>query len=104
SYIQRVPFILSQTSTYPAPATNPYTKIGTQFNVIRLRLEKFVDRTDDYSPVTTGRSSTIHVAPDIFKGDGYFAQHDFYTQPVSISLLQQLSWDESLIVSNSNPK
>lgn len=104
SYIERVPTTQSQTHTYPAPATNPYTKIGTQFNVIRLRLEQFVDRTDDYSPVTTGRSTAIHVAPDIFKDDGYFAQHNFYTQPVGMSVLQQLSWDDSLIVSNSNPK
>jgi len=104
SYIERQPLSQAPLNTYPAPSTNPYTKIGTQFNVIRLRLEKFVDRTDDYSPVTIGRATAIHVDPDLFENDGYFAQHNFYTQPCALSFIQQLSWDESLVVVNSNPK
>ena len=55
NYIEREPLTQSPTSTYPAPSTNPYTKIGTTFNVIRFRLEKFVDRTDDYTPFPNTR-------------------------------------------------
>lgn len=104
SYIEREPLSQSPVSTYPAPSTNPYTKIGTQFNVIRLRLEKFVDRTDDYTANPAQRATTVHPDPDIFESDGYFAQHDFFNFPSGLSFIQQLSWDESLIVTNSNPK
>lgn len=88
----------------PGPTTNPYASIGTQFNVIRLRLEKFVDRTDDYSSTTPNRATAVHPAPDIFESDGYFYQHDFYHFPAVLSIVEQLTWNESLIVSNSNPK
>lgn len=104
SYIERQPLSQSPISTYPAPSTNAYTKIGTQFNVIRLRLEKFIDRTDDYDADPNNRAATLHVAPDIFENDGYFAQHNFYTNPSGLSFIQQLTWDESLIVTNSDPK
>lgn len=104
SYINRDVLTTSPTETYPAPSTDPYSKIGTRFNVIRLRVEKFVDRTDDYSSSLADRAITIHVAPDIFIGDGYFASHNFLTSPVPISIQKQLTWDESLIVSNSHSK
>lgn len=104
SYIDRVVLTNAPKMTYPGPSTNPYTKIGTTFNVLRFRLEKFVDRTDDYSSVTLNRNSVVHPIPDIFEADGYFASHNFYTNPAAISFNKQLSWDESLIVSNSNSK
>jgi hypothetical protein len=104
SYIERMVLTTSPTSTYPAPATNPYTKVGTKFNVIRFRLENFIDRTDDYSSVTVGRSSVVHPPPDIFENDGYFASHDFYHNPVPISIEKELTWDESLIVTNSRSR
>ncbi len=104
SYIERMVLTSSPASTYPGPATNPYTKIGNKFNVIRFRLEKFVDRADDYSSVTTNRSTIVHPAPDIFEGDGYFASHDFYNSPVPISVEKELTWDESLIVTSSSAK
>jgi hypothetical protein len=104
SYIDRVPLTTSPTTTYPAPATNPFTKIGTTFNVIRFRLETFVDRTDDHAADLGNRGTTIHVQPDIFVADGYFASHDFLNQPVPISISKQLSWDESLVVTNSHSK
>ncbi len=104
SYINRDVLTMSPVDTYPAPATDPYSKIGTTFNVIRLRVEKFVDRTDDYASSLPFRSTTIHVAPDIFVQDGYFASHDFLNSPVPISIQKQLTWDESLIVTNSHPK
>lgn len=104
SYIDKVPLSSSPSSSYPAPATNPYTKIGTSFNVIRFKLEKFIDRTDDYSTLVNGRPTVVHPSPDIFVEDGYFAGHDFLTSPVPLIFQKQLTWDESLIVSNSNPK
>lgn len=104
SYIERIPLITSSTATYPAPATNPYTKIGHRFNTLRFRLEKFVDREDDYSSVISGRSTTVHPLPDIFIDDGYFASHNFYTSPSPISFEKELTWDSSLIVTNSRSK
>jgi hypothetical protein len=104
SYIERIPLTSAPTSTFPGPSTNPYTKIGTKFNVIKFKLEKFVDRTDDYSSVTIGRGTTIHPAPDVFLDDGYLAQHDFYASPVPLSVEKQLTWDESLIVTNTKSK
>jgi hypothetical protein len=104
NYIDRNPLTTSGTVTYPAPATNAYTKIGTPFNVIRLKVEKFIDRADDYSPVTIGRSTTIHPLQDVFLGDGYFASHDFYNNPASLVIEKQLTWNESLIVTNSRAK
>lgn len=104
NYIDRNVLSTSPTSPYPSPATNPFTKIGVPFNVIRLRLEQFIDRGDDYSPVTSGRSSVVHPLPDIFEGDGYFASHDFYTSPVTFNIQKQLTWDESLIVTSSRAR
>jgi len=104
SYIERVPYTESFYETYPSPATQPYTNIGTRFNIIRIKVEKFVDRNDDYSSVTIGRSTEIHPIQDIFMSDGYFASHNFYTLPVAFAIQKQLSWEEDLIVTNSRPK
>jgi hypothetical protein len=104
NYINREVLSESPFSTFSGPSTNPYTKIGTTFNVIRFRLEKFVDRTDDYTPDPNTRAISLHTAPDIFENDGYFAQHNFYTQPVPIAFQEELTWDESLVVTNSDPK
>ena len=104
NYIDRHPLLTSGTTTYPAPATNAYTNIGVPFDVIRIKVEKFVDRDDDYSPVTTGRSTYIHPLQDVFLNDGYFASHNFYANPSILGIEKQLTWTESLIVSNSRPK
>jgi len=104
NYIDREVLTSSPTSTYPGPSTNPFTKIGTRFNVIRFKLEEFIDRADDYSSVTIDRAMAVHPAPDIFLSDGYFASHDFYINPVAWSVQKQLTWDESLIVTNSKPR
>jgi len=104
NYIDRIPYVLSPYPTYPAPTTDPYTKIGTKFNVLRLKIEKFIDRADDYSPVAAGRSTEIHPPQDIFTGDDYFESHDFYTTPVTFNVQKQLTWNENLIVSNSKTK
>lgn len=104
SYIDKE--IISQTPSvsFPGPTTNPYPKIGTRFNAIRLKLEQFVDRADDYSTDPSSRTLNVHPIPDIFINDGYFYGHNFYTQPSTISFQKQLTWEESLIVSNSQPR
>lgn len=104
NYIDRFPLTTSPTTTYPAPSTNPFTKIGTTFNVIRFRLEQFIDRIDDYSSLNPLRSSVVHPTPDIFQADGYFANHNFVAFPIKIVFEKELTWDESLVVTNSRPK
>ena len=68
SYIERQVVSIPPPPTYPAPTTNPYTKIGTRFNVIQLELEQYVDRTDDYAANPTTRAISVHPLPDIFLG------------------------------------
>lgn len=104
-YISNNTDTLSSTSTYPRPATNAYTKIGTTFNVIRLKLEKFEDRQDDYSDsIGSGRPDNVHAPVDLYLSDGYFHSHDFYTNPSLISFDKRLVWHDDLVVVNSKPK
>ena len=105
SYIEKVVLSNSPPSPFPGPTSNAYAKIGSPFTIIRFRLERFVDRTDDYSStLTAGRSTAIHIAPDIFTDDGYLASHNFYASPIPIAIEKQLIWDESLVVSNTSSK
>jgi len=103
-YIDRYPLSSSPTSTYPAPATNAYTNIGKTFTVIKFKLEQFIDRTDDYTSVPATRAATVHPIPDIFYADGYFYSHNFLTYPSLMAVEKKLTWDESLVVTNSNSK
>lgn len=108
SYIDRLSLDSSPTPPYPAPTSNAFAKIGTRFNVLTFKLESFVDRADDYSSVTTGRPDVVHPTQDIFMdgyaADGYYANNDFYTNPLSFSIEKKLVWDEYLIVTNSRAK
>lgn len=104
SYIQREVLSQSPTTTYPAPSTNAYTKIGTRFNVIQLDLEQYVDRTDDYDANPANRSEMVHPLPDVFLNDGYFASHNFYQFPIPITFTEQLTWEESLIITSTQSK
>lgn len=104
SYIERLPLSTSPITTFPAPSTNAYTKIGKTFNVLRFRVEKYLDRADDYTNLSSGRSDGLHPVPDIFVNDGYFASHNYIAFPIPMTFEKQLSWDESLIVTNSHTK
>ncbi len=104
SYIDRLPSTAIPPTTYPAPSTNPYTKIGTRFNVIRLRVEELVDRTDDYTADPDNRALTVHPVQDIFNADGYLASHNYYTSPIPMAFTKQLIWDPSLVITNAHSK
>lgn len=104
SYIERVVSPAIPPTTYPAPSTNPYTKIGSRFNVIRLRLEEFVDRRDDYTANPNTRSQSVHPPQDIFMADGYLSSHNFYTSPIQLGFTKQLVWDPSLVITSAQPK
>jgi len=90
----------------PFPATSPPNNlVGTPFNAIRLTLEEYVDRTDDYPSTATNRSTTVHPLPDIFlDGYGGFAGQDLEFAPLSFDAVQQLVWSETSVVSNANPR
>jgi len=104
NYIARIPNSTIPPTTYPAPLSNPYTKIGTRFNVVRLRVEEFVDRDDDYTSDPNTRAATVHPLQDIFNSDGYFSNHDFFTSPIQMTIIQQLVWSPSLVATNTRSK
>lgn len=104
SYIERQTVSVAPPTTYPAPATNPYTNIGTRFNVIRLRLEEFVDRYDDYDSNPNARNATVHPIQNIFLSDGYLSRHDYFDFPIQMSINSELVWNPSLVVSSSRSR
>lgn len=104
NYIQRNVITNPPAPIFPAPTTNAYNKIGTRFNLIKLELENFIDRTDDYDSDPNNRASVVHPLPDIFLADGYFASHNFYSSPIPMNFTQQLIWDDSLIAVSSKPQ
>jgi hypothetical protein len=99
AYIERQvnPTIPTASTLYPGPTSDPYLKIGSRFNVIRLRVELFVDRNDDYTSNPATRAVSVHPVQDIFLGDGYLAGHDFFHFPLPIAIDKELTWDKSLI-------
>ena len=103
-YINRSPVTTPYVGPYPGPTTNPYNKISKPFEVIKFKLEGLVDRNDDYSSLTTNRSTVLHPLPDIFNNDGYFETHNYYNFPVTFQAIKRLSWEEDLVVCNSNTK
>lgn len=90
----------------PFPSsTPPGNKVGTPFNAIRLTLEEYIDRSDDYPSTSTNRSTTVHPMPDIFlDGYGVFAGTNLKTNPIQFSIVKQLVWDPANVVVNSNPR
>lgn len=104
SYIQKSP---------PFPATSlPQSRIGTKFNVIKLKLEPFLfmnvstsaDRTDDYSGTTPNRATTLHKTQDLFTNDAGLQGHNFESSPVVFNIVKQLTWEDNLITTTSNPR
>lgn len=91
-------------SPFPSP-TSPGNRVGTQFNAIRLTLEKYNDRSDDYITNLSARNATIHTVPDVYL-DGYsnFSGRNLKTSPMSFSIIKQLTWNDYYVVCNSNPR
>ena len=105
SYIDRLDLTSSPTPPYPAPASNAFNKIGTNFNVITFKLEKFVDRSDDYTSNPSLRDGYTHEVQDIFLDNtADFAGNNYYTSPISFQIEKTLTWDEYLVITNSRPK
>ena len=84
-------------------ATLPYTKIGTSFNVLKLTVEKFIDRNDDYTSSGT-RAADLHEQQNVLELDATFQAHNFLSTPIEALLEKQLVWYPDLIVSKSNIK
>lgn len=101
NYINKLPF--QPGFVYPFPGSDPYNKIGKPFNVLSLRIEKFVDRADDYTS-SANRNTDLHPVQDLILDDGYFRSHNFLNNPVAVSITKQLVWEEQLVVYNSLPK
>lgn len=97
----------------PFPATtSPADLVGTSFQAIRITLEEYVDRQDDYPSTITNRSSSLHPLPDIFL-DGYtlFAGVDVETVQspsssngygIPFSITEQLIWEDYSVLSSPN--
>ena len=88
----------------PITPTTPYSKIGTKFNAIELTIEEFVDRDDDYSSTNPARNNNIHPIVDIFKNDGYFANNNYLTNPISFNIQKQFSWENFRVIVKSGTK
>jgi len=93
----------------PFPAVSgPGTKVGKNFNVLRISLEQFVDRKDNYTTNYLTRGSNIHVLPDVLV-DGYNAGYSVYGQnllsnPLQFNIVKQLHWYESEVAVSANQK
>lgn len=104
NYIEAVP---------PFPAvTSPANLVGTPFQVVRLTLEEYVDRNDDYPSTIVNRSTALHPLPDIFL-DGYasFAGVNVETvvnpissngYGISFNIIEQLVWDDYAVLTSLN--
>lgn len=102
SYLERNAITSSFTLPYPAPTTNAYNKIGTKFNVLRLKLEKFEDTHDDQYSST--RSENLHIIQDVFTQNTNLQNKDLYYSNISSTITPQLVWEDYLVVSKSEIK
>lgn len=84
-------------------STLPYSKIGTTFNVIKLKVEKFTDRADDYTS-SLNRATDLHQQQNVLVLDASFQSKNFYSSPMEVLIEKQLVWYDRLISITSNPK
>jgi hypothetical protein len=89
--------------TFPQPLQTAVTNIGTSFDVIKLTLEKFIDRKDDYTSNPSSRNSVTHTIQDVFS-DTTLANRNLLTSPAQININKQFGWSEHLVVAQSNPR
>ncbi len=94
----------------PFPITSsPGNRIGTSFNILRIKLELLNDRTDNYTTSISLRNQSLHAVQDIFLNDQGvggtgFAGLNLSTSPITSSFLSILSWDADAISVASNIK
>lgn len=79
-----------------------YDKIGTRFNVLKIKLEKFVDRSDDFTVTPLTRSSIIHPKQNVFSDTSMY-DYDF-TTPMNVLVEKLLTWEDYLLVSDNDSK
>ena len=106
NYIENVAATTSTPTYVSHPTqTNIYRNIGKKFEVIKITVERFKDRSDEYTANPFTRSTDIHPLQDIFLNDfASYQKVDFCVNPFALAIEKQVVWDESLIISNSNPK
>lgn len=102
SYLERNVITSFPSLSYPAPTTSPYSKVGTKFSVLRLKLEKFEDTHDDQYSST--RSTNLHPIQDLFIDNTNLRDRDFSASSVSSLTNPQLVWEDYLVISTSNIK
>jgi hypothetical protein len=95
----------------PFPATtSPGNKIGTSFNVLKLKLDPFTyqdgyfTRNDDFYPTISNRGTVLHPIQDLYLEDTGLENHDFKNNPITFNLVKQLTWEERLISVASNAR
>lgn len=88
-------YILHETVAVNA-TSGPLARIGTRFNVIKIKLEKFVDRFDDYTN-SVNRYATVHPLQKIFVNDINLQNRDYLASQVQAIIEKQFSWNEELI-------
>lgn len=102
--------------TDPFPITSaPGNKIGTRFNVLKIRIQQFQDRNDNYTTATSlTRNDLLHPIQDIFINDIAESGHGFdgygldgyglLTDPVTATLVTSLGWESDNISVSSDHK
>jgi hypothetical protein len=102
NYLARKSTVVPMPKVGYGPTTPAYSKIGTEFKVLKLRLESFIDRHDDY--LINPRSTSLHPIQDVFKNDSFFDALDGYATPSEIRINKQLTWNEEFISCVNNSK
>jgi hypothetical protein len=101
NYVDKVNF--TSDVTFPLNYQQAYNRIGTPFDVLKITVEPFIDRKDDYTTDVNSRNANTHTITDIFLSDNYFSSYD-YSSAISFSIEKQLQWADNLIVVNSIPR
>lgn len=98
SYLTRDEITIFPTLTYPAPTSNAYDKIGTKFSVLKIQLESYVDRHDDYYSLDR---SNLHELIDIFSLNTNLQSNDYSVTNINAFADPKLQWNEYFIITKS---
>jgi len=98
SYLTRDKITVFPALSYPAPTTNAYNKIGTTFSVLKIQLEKFVDRHDDYYSLDR---TLLHPIIDVFSTSLYLYDNDYSTNNINAFADPKLQWNDYFVITKS---